>query len=54
MKHAPEEELGKFSDRITQADQRFKNAMVEYSFSNGHVVNPDKEIHWWLFRVNKE
>lgn len=54
MQHAPDEELRKFSDRIDQADQRFKNATVEYSLPNNHVDNPDKEIHWWLFRVNKE
>jgi ferredoxin len=39
---------------MEQADSAFKNATVDSTFANDHLKNPDKELHWWLFRDSKK
>lgn len=52
--YASAEELNRYKQRIEQADSAFKNATVASDFANRHIDNPDKELHWWLFRGKKE
>ncbi len=52
--YASEEEMGRYRQRIEQADSAFKNVTVDSTFANDHLKNPDKELHWWLFRDSKK
>lgn len=53
IKYASEEELSHYEHRIARADLAFKNATIKSDIAVNHVENPDKEQHWWLFRLIK-
>lgn len=50
LQHATKEQIKTFSQRIKQTDLRFKNVTVTTNIANNHIDEPDKNIHWWLFR----
>lgn len=54
LEHASKDELKKFENRISMADQRFINATDQTHMAINHIDNPDMDIHWWLFRRIKK
>lgn len=50
LQHATKEQIKTFSQRIKQADLRFKNVTVITNIAKNHIDEPDKNSHWWLFR----
>lgn len=54
IQYASKHEKRSFEERVEAADQKFINATTEINSPIGHVDNPNKEIHWWLFRYLKK
>lgn len=50
LEHASPEQIAPFAQRIEEADLRFKKASSPIDSPINHIDNPDKDIHWWLFR----
>lgn len=54
LQHATQSEVGSVADRIVRADQRFMDATTPYCGATPHIDNPDRGLHWWLFRTLKK
>jgi hypothetical protein len=53
MQMAPSEDIEKYADRITAADQRYLDMTTPSDRPFQHVANPDPAVHWWMFRRPK-
>ena len=55
MKFASPEQIAPFAERIGKADSFYKEHTVEDNHPHESFIDeePDKEVHWWLFRSSR-
>ncbi len=55
MKHVSPEQIAPYAERIEKADNYYKEHTVENSIPHDSYIDedPDRKVHWWLFRSPK-
>ena len=55
LRHATDEQIEPYRERIEKADEKFRSITREAEDSYGYLIDNnetiDRHVHWWLFRV---
>ena len=51
LQKAPSDSVAKLQERIARTDSHFMEVTVETATPFDYIPNPDKNTHWWLFRI---